>query len=120
AHSPRVCLPGGGWEIEEFGQRTLPGITAGGQELRTNRAVMAFGNNKQLVYYWFQQRGRIITNEYLVKWYLFWDALTRNRSDGAMIRLITPIPAGATARADAELQQFARVLAPRLDRYLPD
>ncbi len=120
AHSPRVCLPGGGWEIEEFGQRTLPGITVGGRELRTNRAVMAYGNNKQLVYYWFQQRGRIITNEYLVKWYLFWDALTRNRSDGAMIRLITPIPAGATARADAELQEFARALAPRLDRYLPD
>lgn len=121
AHSPRVCLPGGGWEIEEFGQRTLPGIfSAGGQELHTNRAVMALGNNKQLVYYWFQQRGRIITNEYLVKWYLFWDALTRNRSDGAMIRLITPIPAGSEQGADAVLQDFARTLAPRLDRYLPN
>lgn len=116
-----MCLPGGGWEIEEFGQRTLPGIiSAGGQEVRTNRAVMALGNNKQLVYYWFQQRGRIITNEYLVKWYLFWDALTRNRSDGAMIRLITPIPAGSEQGADAVLQDFARTLAPRLDRYLPN
>src|SRR5438034_8174067 len=40
---------------------------------------------RSLVYYWFQQRGRDMTNEYLVKWYLFWDSLTRSRSDGAMV-----------------------------------
>jgi exosortase D (VPLPA-CTERM-specific) len=120
-HSPRVCLPGGGWVIEDFTQRTVPGVTAGAVPLRVNRVVMSLGSDRQLVYYWFQQRGRIITNEYLVKWFLFWDSLTRNRSDGSMVRLITPVSAGATTeRADAVLANFASVLEPRLNRYLPD
>jgi EpsI family protein len=65
-----------------------------GQPLRVNRTVIALGESRQLVYYWFQQRGRVLTNEYLVKWYLFWDSLTRNRSDGSLVRLIVSLPEG--------------------------
>ena len=60
------------------------------------------------MYYWFQQRGRVMTNEYLVKGYLFWDSLTRNRSDGALVRLTVPMPEGAVEeQADRQLAQFA-------------
>jgi exosortase D (VPLPA-CTERM-specific) len=118
AHSPKVCLPGGGWIIEDLGPRTIPGVANGGFEV--NRAVMVQGNERQLVYYWFQQRGRIITGEYQVKWYLFWDALTRNRSDGSMVRLITAIPPGMSdAQADAALEEFVRSVVPRLAPYIP-
>jgi len=120
AHSPRVCLPGGGWEIQDFRERVLPGVVVAKEPLRVNRAVIALGNQRQLVYYWFQQRGRIITNEYSVKWYLFWDALTRNRSDGAMIRLLTPITAQGEANSDAALTEFTRTLEPTLASYLPE
>ncbi len=65
-----------------------------GTPLKVNRVVIQQGSTRQLVYYWFQQRGRDITNEYLVKWYLFWDSLTRRRTDGALVRVITPIPPG--------------------------
>jgi EpsI family protein len=83
--------------------------------------VIALGGQKQLVYYWFQQRGRVLTNEYLVKWYLFWDSLTRNRSDGALVRIVVPIPEGAVeAQADRQLAKFAGDVAPVLERYLPD
>jgi exosortase D (VPLPA-CTERM-specific) len=119
-HSPRACLPGGGWVIEEFGQRELQGAAARTTPLVVNRVVISHGSERELVYYWFQERGRVMSNEYLVKWYLFWDSLTRNRSDGALVRLITPLPRGDAARADAVLQEFARASVARLGAYLPD
>jgi len=85
-HSPRSCLPGGGWRIQELDQREVAEVPRRGAPLRVNRAVIQQGAERQLVYYWFQERGRDITNEYLVKWYLFADSLTRNRSDGALVR----------------------------------
>jgi exosortase D (VPLPA-CTERM-specific) len=120
AHSPKVCLPGGGWQIEDFRDHEIPGLSSGNRPFVVNRAVMIHGNDREVVYYWFQQRGRIITGEYAVKWYLLWDALTRNRSDGAMVRLIAPVaPGGSEANADAALQEFARTLAPALTPYIP-
>ena len=121
AHSPRSCLPGGGWQIKSLTQRSLPGIRAGRDALRVNRVLIQLGNQRQLVYYWFQQRGRVITNEYQVKWYLFWDALTRNRTDGALVRLAVPIAADEPdAAADRQLTQFAAAAAPTLAPYIPN
>ena len=72
------------------------------------------------MYYWFQQRDRILTNEYLVKWYIFWDALTRNRTDGALIRLVTYVPESMSLEeADAKLQDFIRDFDPTLAYFLP-
>jgi exosortase D (VPLPA-CTERM-specific) len=121
AHSPRSCLPGGGWRIEEFGQQALPGQGVDGVPLRVNRALIQQGASRQLVYYWFQQRGRTITDEYLVKWFLFVDALARNRTDGALVRLITPLTRDeGAAAADARLARFIGTLRPRLSQYVPD
>jgi exosortase D (VPLPA-CTERM-specific) len=121
AHSPRSCLPGGGWRIASLDQVTLPDAHIAGVPLRVNRVQIELGAQKQLVYYWFQQRGRVVTNEYLVKWYLFWDSLTRRRTDGALVRLVTPLRTGeAAADADARLTQFAAGVVPRLERYIPD
>jgi exosortase D (VPLPA-CTERM-specific) len=120
-HSPRSCLPGGGWQMRDFGQRGLSGITVGGQPLRVNRTLIELGNERQLVYYWFQQRGRIITNELAVKWYLFWDALTLHRTDGAMVRLITPLPASSSeAAADQRLADLALRVTRELPRFVPN
>jgi len=120
-HSPRSCLPGGGWELTDFAQRTLPNVRIDGVPLRVNRTLIALGNQRQLVYYWFQQRGRIVTNEFAVKWYLFWDALTRHRTDGALVRLIVPLLPGEDDKdADRRLTDFAAQIAPDLPRYVPD
>ncbi|MBV8063302.1 MAG: VPLPA-CTERM-specific exosortase XrtD [Nevskia sp.] len=119
-HSPRSCIPGGGWRIGEFGQRELAPLQVGGQPLRVNRAVIAYGTQRQLVYYWFQQRGRIITNEYLVKWYLVRDAIQLQRSDGALVRVTVSLrPDQTAADADAEMQRFVAALAPLLPAYIP-
>jgi exosortase D (VPLPA-CTERM-specific) len=120
-HTPRACLPGGGWQIQDLAQRTLPGIAVNGQPLRVNRAIIQLGNQRQVIYYWFQQRGRVIDNEFAVKWYLFWDALIRHRTDGAMVRLITLLPTSGTEEAaDRRLTEFATLIAPHLDRYVPN
>jgi EpsI family protein len=92
----------------------------GDRQIAVNRVVIERGDLKQVVYYWFDQRGRVLTNEYLVKWYIFWDSLTRNRTDGAMLRLTTPVLAGQTeADADRALEDFARAVVPALRPYIP-
>jgi len=121
AHSPRSCLPGGGWHILEFDQRVVGGVRSNGAPLRVNRAIVQQGSERQLVYYWFQERGRDITSEYLVKWYLLQDALLRNRTDGALVRLITPLgPNEASTAADIRLAQFSASALPLLESYLPN
>jgi EpsI family protein len=120
-HSPRWCLPGGGWRVREFDRRPVTNVTIDGRPLRVNRYLVELGNQRELVYYWFQQRGRIVTDEYVVKWYLFWDALTRHRTDGGMVRLIVAIPPGASEEdADRRLTDLAGRVAPSLTRYVPD
>lgn len=120
-HSPRTCMPGGGWEMKSLTQKTLDTVLYHGRPLRVNRAVIQMGDNKQLVYYWFQERGRNMTNEYLVKLYIFWDALTRNRTDGALVRLVTPVPLGESmGAADERLTSFAALAVGKLDDYVPE
>jgi len=120
AHSPRSCIPGGGWRIDDFSQRSLAEVAGPAGALRVNRALVSYGDQRQLVYYWFQQRGRVITNEYAVKWYLLVDSLRRNRSDGAMVRLTVPLERGEDpGQADARLNEFAATVMPELERFVP-
>jgi EpsI family protein len=114
-HSPRACIPGGGWRIERSGRVAIEGTG-----LMANRMVITNGSERQLVYYWFDQRGRNLTSELAVKWFLFWDALTRHRTDGAMVRVVTAIPRDEPERiAEARLLTAAREVAPLLQAYVP-
>lgn len=119
-HSPRACLPGGGWTIDSFDQYPVKDVGPESATVNVNRAVISLGTSRQLVYYWFQQRGRNITNEYSVKWYIFWDSLTRNRTDGALVRLVTPVPDTMDMNeADLRIQEFIRDIDPTLAFYIP-
>ncbi len=119
AHSPRTCIPGGGWQISSHD--VVPVALQEGLSMPVNRLVIAMGDYKQLVYYWFDGRDRVITNEYMVKWYLFWDSLTRNRSDGALVRLTTTIPPTEdVAAAEQRLISFLQQVNPKLGAYIPE
>lgn len=121
-HSPRVCLPGGGWEVASI-ERTVLKFDQSSNYLPSNRVVMRKGGERLLVYYWFDQRGREFANEYLMKWYLLKDALMLNRTDGSLVRVTTPIMRSSTnAIEDAEsrIRSLVQELRPRLSRYIPN
>jgi len=120
-HSPAVCLPVGGWEVSAIDptEVTIPNTSYGTFTL--NRAVIQKGLARQLVYYWFEQRGKRMTNDYLVKISVVVDSLTTGRADGAMIRFVTPILEGEDeAAADARMQRFMAVMLPKLPRFVPE
>ena len=118
-HSPASCLPGSGWVFEESGDVTFP-LKDGAGSMRVNRAYMQKVGVKELTYYWFPQRGRIVTNLFQLKLYTFWNALTSHRTDGALVRVITPVyESEQLADAEARLQGFTREMSPVLSTFLP-
>jgi EpsI family protein len=88
--------------------------------LKVNRTVIQKGEDRQLVYYWFDQRGRNLTDELEVKWYILHDAITRSRTDGALMRLVTAVsPHEDLADADRRLEDFIGEVSPLLPEYVP-
>jgi len=114
-HSPQNCLPGGGWRPVERRRVTL---VAGGRPVNVNSLVIQKDLDRQLVYYWYQGRGRVVASDYANKAFLVLDAVRIRRSDGGLVRAITAI-ATTPAAAGIELAAFTAMLVPHLDRYLP-
>lgn len=119
-HSPKVCIPGAGWEITDLREQTIEIGSHPKGELKVARATIAKGESSMLVYFWFQQQGRTTAHEYETKIWLLYESIRTGRTDGAMIRLITPIPAGEPKQnADQRLTGFARRLFPLMPNFLP-
>jgi exosortase D (VPLPA-CTERM-specific) len=120
-HSPSSCLPGSGWVFKESGEVDLPVRQADGSPMRVCRAYMEKSGSRLLTYYWFPQRGRVLTSLHQIKFYNFWDALTRHRTDGALVRVITPVPNSETPEAaEKRLQGIVQLIVPRLAVFLPN
>lgn len=115
-HSPKNCLPGSGWDPIRSGYATIP--VQGGQALVVNEYVIERDQKKQLVFYWYQGRGRVIASEYSGKFWMIADAISRNRTDGSLVRVITSMKDGET-QAQSRLVSFAQLLFPHLDGLLP-
>ena len=121
SHSPRQCIPGGGWEITSFESLPMESVPGAVSAWSVNRVVTQKDGHKQIVYYWFKQRDRWMTSEYLVKFFLFWDSLTKHRADGALVRLASSVHAGESELiVDKRLQAMAGLVTPLLSRYIPD
>lgn len=132
-HSPKNCLPGGGWEAVESGTRTL--TLDDGRAVTVNRYFAA--NTQQraqaMVYYWYEGRGRVEANEYRVKWNLLRDAAVHGRTEEALVRIVVPIVVpreramvkndpvllAARANADSLSSRMARQLVPRVAAAIP-
>ncbi|MGA1824621.1 MAG: VPLPA-CTERM-specific exosortase XrtD [bacterium] len=119
-HSPATCLPGSGWIFNESGVISMPTQGYYGGSMKVNRAFMQKLDQRQLSYYWFPQRGRILQNAYQLKIFTFWDALTKHRTDGALVRVITPVyKFEKIERAEARLQGFIQKILPLMAGYIP-
>lgn len=118
-HSPQVCIPGGGWVISDIRRVEFP-VNPSGAAMQAVRVVIDKEGQRALVYYWFDQRGRHIVDEYQMKWYLLLDSITRNRTDGALVRAVTTVlPNEPAQAADDRIQSFVRAAVPQLARFIP-
>jgi EpsI family protein len=114
-HSPRNCLPGAGWEPLAFGVAAV--ATAQGA-VTVNRYLIQHGQERALVLYWYQGRGRVEANEYAVKLDLLRDAALRGRSEEALVRVLVPVRA-SEAEAFELARRVAATVIPAVDRALP-
>lgn len=118
-HSPQHCLPGAGWTFDSSDYTTLEDIN--GNRFQVGEYVISNGESKQFVIYWYQAHGRSIANEYKAKAYMLADAIRYNRTDGALVRVITPI--SATERvSDARERaiRFTAHMTPYLPQFIPN
>jgi len=115
-HPPAHCLPGSGWDIID--NRTVPIAVEGieQQGARVKRLVIAKGNSRQLVYYWYHSRGRVISEDWQKIVYVGLDRALQNRTDGSLVRFTVPIIGDDEAGAETAFQD----LAPRILTLLPD
>ena len=117
-HSPQHCLPGSGWAPIENQRITL--TMPGHEPFPANRYLIAKGDSRQLVLYWFWAHDRGVASEYWAKFYLVADSIKMNRSDGALVRITTPMYPGETAdAAQQRILPFARDVTPLLNSYIP-
>ncbi|MEM6438643.1 MAG: VPLPA-CTERM-specific exosortase XrtD [Pseudomonadota bacterium] len=121
-HSPEVCLPAGGWEMFDIQPHLVtPSAETGYAPFEVNRAIIQKGSEQQLVYYWFEQAGLRFTNDFVAKGGSVWNSITRGRTDGALIRLMTPLPAsGEVAAAEAELNALLDRALMEMQRFVPE
>ena len=119
-HSPQQCIPGGGWKITSIDRVELVDSYTG-EPYFANRVLIERNQVRQLVYYWFQQRGRRIASEWTVRYYVIMDSLFKGRTDGALVRLVTPLENGADIEtAESKLRSFVSELGLRLPQYVPE
>jgi EpsI family protein len=116
-HSPKNCLPGAGWDPIQSGYATISVPT--GRNIVVNEYVIQRDENKQLVFYWYQGRGRVIASEYAGKFWMVADAISRNRTDGALVRVITSMNDGED-KARARLVSFTQTVFPSLGELIPN
>jgi EpsI family protein len=118
-HSPQNCLPGAGWTFLSSQPITLTDVN--GKKYDVGEYLITDGNIKQDVLYWYREQGRSVSNEYRAKLYMIEDAIRHNRTDGALVRVITPMQPGETfQQVHNRAVAFTAQLAPMLPTYIPD
>lgn len=113
-HSPQNCLPGAGWRPVSS---TIVHLESEGRRVPVNKYIIQKGIDQQVVLYWYQGRGRVVANEYANKALLMWDAATLQRTNGGLVRVMSPVTPGRDAAAD--VTAFATALLPRLQKLMP-
>jgi EpsI family protein len=117
-HSPLNCLPGAGWQPTSHDLISIDGLP--GRAITVNRYIVAKGLDRLLVLYWYQAHDRVVANEYWARFYLAADALRLNRTDGALVRIATPLEDGGDiGRAERRAVEFAAKFFPILRHSLP-
>lgn len=116
-HSPKNCMPGAGWNITDSSIEMVH-VDALGKQINVIKLLLQKGSQKQVVLYWFQSRGRIISSEYMQKIWLVVDSIIKNRTDGSFVRLISPVITDEYS-ATQLLKSFTNKVFPALQEHIP-
>lgn len=117
-HSPKNCLPGGGWTPSESAEVDIE-IPALNRTIRVNKYIVSKGDSTSLVLYWYQSLDRVVASEYLAKVYLVADAIRHNRTDTALVRVVVPGGADDPEAALARGKDFVQKVFPSVQVYFP-
>jgi len=117
-HSPKNCLPGSGWvpSVSDTVRISVPGRA---EPIEANRYVVAKGDQKSLVLYWYQSRDRVVADEYKAKFYVVADALRYNRTDTALVRVVLPVVDGDIERSQKAAVNFVQSFYGPLRHHFP-
>ncbi len=118
-HSPKNCLPGGGWGIDDISPITLNTGIEGNDTSTISQMMIRNRDQHQIVLYWFQNRGRIIASEYWEKIYLVLDALRIKRRDGTFVRIMSTVQGDDFTTASNDATEFSEQVMNYLESYLP-
>ena len=118
-HSPKHCMPGAGWNIISTSLEELMIPNHNPEKIKLIKLILEKRAQRQIVLYWFQSRGRFIASEYMQKIYLVIDSIIKHRTDGSFVRLMAPVVGGDEDRAVKDLKDFARLIIPILEEYIP-
>jgi EpsI family protein len=118
-HSPKLCMPGSGWNIIHTSILELNVPKANPGRLKIIKLIVQKGAEKQVAFYWYQSRGRLITSEYMQKIYLVIDSIFRNRTDGSFIRLMAPVKNSDFDATTQYLMDFTSLVYPILSEFIP-
>jgi len=116
-HSPQNCLPGAGWEMRD--PELINVRTPSGNTFKANRYIIENGKYKEVMIYWYQGRGRTVASEYYDKIYTVFDSVTRRRSDGSMVRIMTSV-GHSEKEADLAAVDLAAQIADKLSKFVPE
>ena len=115
-HPPEHCLPGSGWDIIASDIVSPEWLPNG----EIKRVVIAKGNQRSLVYFWYQSRGRVIAQNHEKIFYMFLDRASSRRTDGSLVRFTIPIIRGDEERAEETFRDLVRQISPLLPAYVPN
>ena len=115
-HPPEHCLPGSGWDVIDA--QVVPIDVGPGGEAK--RFIIAKGNQRALVYFWYHSRGRVIARSHHKIFWMFLDRARAGRTDGSIVRFTVPILFGDEEAAEATFQEFAATVTPLLDDFVPN
>lgn len=118
-HSPKNCMPGAGWNFVKTRKAAINIGNPNHKTIVVNNILLQKGSKKEIMFYWFQGRGRFLTSEYAQKIYLVLDSITKRRTDEAFVRIISPVFKEDEESTLKHLENFTKLLIPLLQEYLP-
>jgi EpsI family protein len=117
-HSPKNCLPGGGWEPLEASRVTIP-LSQSFTRITVNRYLLQKDRDQLVVFYWYQSQGSAVAGEMEARVEMVKNSIVRHRTDGALVRISSPVH-GSVQETSDRVVRYIQALYPILGEYLPD